>query len=204
MTWMAFIMRVCKKYNFILAARSTLCFLGVILPCLFASYQSFAAGIFVRSAETILAGKIYRLNANINYRLTDEVVNALHNGVPLVIIIEIHVLRNREYIWDVLVATLKQKYQLSYHALTKRYLLKSLNTNVKRNFSTLGDALLSMGRLRNFPLLDKKLLDEGETYTARLRSLLDVDQLPTPLRLLAFFSPDWHLDSEWYLWPLQD
>ncbi len=201
---MAFIMRVCKKYKFILAKRSALFFLSVVFLCLSALHQVFAAGIFVRSADTALSGKIYRLNADIDYRLTDEVVDALHNGVPLVITIEMHVLRDREYIWDVLVATLKQKYQLSYHALTKRYLLKSLNTNVVHNFSSLVDALYSMGRLRNFPLLDKKLLDEGETYTARIRSLLDVDQLPTPLRLLAFFSPDWRLDSEWYLWPLQD
>ena len=36
----------------------------------------------------------------------------------------------------------------------------------------------------------------------RLRGSLDIESLPTPVRLLAYFSSAWDMDSEWHQWGL--
>jgi hypothetical protein len=51
-------------------------------------------------------------------------------------------------------------------------------------------------------MLDKGLLIPMSVMKARCGPGLDIDALPTPLRLLAYLSDDWRLASEWYTWPL--
>jgi hypothetical protein len=35
-----------------------------------------------------------------------------------------------------------------------------------------------------------------------LKARLDIESLPTPLRALAYVSPEWYLSSRWYKLPL--
>ena len=37
----------------------------------------------------------------------------------------------------------------------------------------------------------------------RVRAVLEIESLPTPLRLAAYFNPAWRLSSDWLSWPLQ-
>jgi hypothetical protein len=59
-----------------------------------------------------------------------------------------------------------------------------------------------MGQITDFPMLDKGLLNPNERYEGALRARLDLDALPTPLRLFAYISDDWRLASEWRTWRL--
>jgi hypothetical protein len=45
-------------------------------------------------------------------------------------------------------------------------------------------------------------LRDGRRYTVRLRGRLDIESLPTPVRLLAYVSSAWDMDNEWYKWRL--
>ena len=123
-------------------------------------------------------------------------------GVPLTIKLEIEIMRPREWLWDETFTTLKQRYQLQYHALTQQYLVKNLNSDIQYNYPTRQGSLEALGEISDLPLLDKRLLDSDVHYTARLRADLDVEWLPGPLRLLTYLSPQWRLQSEWYTWPL--
>jgi len=186
-------------------AVSNYCVVGILsVCCIVYSSVGQAAGIFIRSADTQLQDRVYRLDADIDYRMTSEVVDALHNGVSIVVSIDIEILQQREYWWDRLVATLVQRYRLTYHALAQQYVLENLNTGGKLNYSTWLGALRSMGTLRHFPLMDEHFFKRNAAYTGRIRSGLDIDYLPTPLRLLAYISPEWRLESEWYVWPIHD
>jgi hypothetical protein len=53
------------------------------------------------------------------------------------------------------------------------------------------------------PLIDAAVLDDEGAYDVRLRAVLDQEQFPGPLRLLAFWRRDWSIASEWYRWPLR-
>lgn len=173
--------------------------------CLYlgAAWAEDPAGEFaVRGAETTLVDKVYRLNTRLSYQLSKEALGALQKGIPLTITLSIEVLRQREYLWAEKIAGIEQGYQLSYHALTQQYLVKNINTGVSTNFQTLKMALDHLSVIENFPMLDAQLLLPDAQYFARLRTHLDLETLPVPIRVLAYISPGWRLSSEWHTWSL--
>ncbi|HSH30822.1 MAG TPA: DUF4390 domain-containing protein [Thiohalobacter sp.] len=146
---------------------------------------------------------VLRLDARLDFTLTQEARTALENGVPLVLLLQIEVLEPRDYLWDKVVARLQQRYRLSYHALSERYIVQRLNTGVRTSFPSLEGALYGLGRVEALPVLDRSLLESGHAYYGQLRISLDTEALPTPLRVWAYVSADWRLSSDWYPWPLQ-
>lgn len=161
-----------------------------------------AAGFDVIEASTRLGDGVYRLNAQIEYSFSEPALDALQNGVPLTIELLMEVRRRRSWVWDETVYSLVQRFRLEYHALSRQYLVHNLNSGERRNFSTRPAALRFMGRIHEFPLLDRSLLAPDRRYEGALRAQLALDTLPTPLRLFAYLSEDWQLASEWYTWPL--
>jgi len=161
-----------------------------------------AAGIDIRRVETRLVDNVYWLDADIHYAFSHKTLKALNNGVPVTVQLDIEVTRQRRFLWDKKVATLEQRYQLRYRALTRHYLLKNLNSASEHVFPSLNSALAALGKVQDLPVLDRSLLLAARGYTARMRVSLDIEALPVPLRLLAYFSPAWHLSSKWHQWSL--
>lgn len=161
-----------------------------------------APGVIVREAHTDLKDDVYYLQANIDYRFSRPALEAMEKGVPLTVVMRIEILRERNYMWSQKVASLEQRYQLSFHALSQQYMLRNLNSGSQYTFPSFDAARTVLGTIVDLPVIDGNLLEDGARYTGRLMAELDVDQLPTPLRLLALVSGDWQLNSEWFSWPL--
>ena len=157
----------------------------------------------VRNAYAELRDGVFYLNARLDYRLGEEAAEALRSGVTLDLELEIKVERRRRYLWDPTVAALRQLYQLSYHALSERYLVRNVNSGEQTSFANLEAALLELGRVRDLPIIDESLLDERDRYVVRLRAIVDIRELSGPLSILTFFWNDWRIASDWYQWPLQ-
>ena len=174
----------------------------MLLAALLTAPVVWAAGFNVISASTRLDGGVYRLNAQIQYRFSGAAQEALQNGVPLTIELEMEVRRQRPWMWDETVYALAQRFRLEYHTLSRQYLVSNLNSGERRGFPTRESALQFMGLITDFPFLDKGLLVQNQHYEGALRARLDLDALPTPLRLFAYISDDWRLASEWRIWPL--
>lgn len=146
---------------------------------------------------------VYQLDARLRCELNRYANEAIGKGVAVVIALDVEVHRKRPWYWpEQRVASLEQRYQLKYHALTDHYLLTNLNTGVQSGFPTLSTMLESLGTITDLPVLDRQLLQSDLEYTARLRVRLDLDALPAPLRLLAYVTPKWHQASDWYTWNL--
>jgi hypothetical protein len=157
----------------------------------------------VRQAMAELRDGVYYLNAVIAYRLSSEAMDALHAGVPLGIRLDVEFLDPRRWWFDNEAAALRQSYELEYHALSERYIVLNVNSGDQASFGSLFAALTYLGRIERLPLIDRAVLDENRGYDVRLRAVLDQEQFPGPLRLLAFWRRDWSIASEWYRWPLQ-
>ena len=156
----------------------------------------------VRSAESTLEDGVYYLNAWLELRLPPDVREALHSGVPLTIRLDVELLHDRRWWVDADIAELTWRYELDYHALTERYVVTNLNTRDRSSFATLFAALNELGRVERLALIDAVLLEPGRRYDVRLRVVLDMERLPGPLRLLAFWRRDFSIASEWYQWRL--
>ncbi|MDR9437076.1 MAG: DUF4390 domain-containing protein [Thiohalophilus sp.] len=159
-------------------------------------------GFVIRDADMTLQGSVYHLDARIDYQLSPEAIDAVKNGVPLIIAMDIRVERKRSWWLDQEVATLTQNYLLLYHALTEKYVIHNLNSGIQENYVNLDTALWALGRIDSLPLIDANLLESGAEYTVELRSRLDIESLPAPMRPLAYISSDWQLQSDWYSWSL--
>lgn len=200
MEWMVSFMHLFKsdKPNKILFA-ALLC---LITTGIFTS-KSHAEGFKILSAETKLKENVFLLEANMDLTFSSDALEALRSGVPLIVFINIEVEKDRNWWWDKTIAELEQGYLLLYHALSEKYIIHNLNSGSQQNFSSLSTALFSLSNFQDLPLIDKNLLEEGVNYYVRLRTYLDIESLPAPMRPIAYISSQWQLESDWFSWPLK-
>jgi hypothetical protein len=156
----------------------------------------------VTEISTEKGDESYLLNARMDINLNTGPKEALENGLPLVFELQIQTLEKHVWFWDIVVGEYKQVRQVQLHALSRTYLVKDLDTGVQRSYIRLDDALQAAGLLHDFPVLDFSQMKDGQTYSVRLRGNLDIEAMPTPVRLLAYVSSAWDMDSEWYQWQL--
>ena len=157
----------------------------------------------VRSAYVEPRQSVYELNATLNFDLPDGARAAVQEGVPLTLTWEIVVKRQRAYWPDFTVAALEQRYELVYHALSERYLIRNLNSGEQASFSTLEAALDELRVVSNLPAFDESLIESGRRHEISVRASLDVRTMPDTLRFVLFWTDDWRQRSEWYTWSPQ-
>lgn len=144
----------------------------------------------------------YVLAANFNFELSERLEEVVTKGLVLNFVAEFELVKPRWYWMEQEVATRSQTFRLSYHALTRQYRLAT--GGIHQSFSSLADALLVFSRIRGWLVIDKadKAVRPGESYEARLRLRLDLNQLPRPFQITALGNKDWSLASDWKTWPI--
>ncbi|ADJ29793.1 DUF4390 domain-containing protein [Nitrosococcus watsonii] len=180
------------------------CHLGLVfLGLLFGAHCNASESFNIRSASTQLVKGVYRLRAQINYPLSEDVKNAIESGIPLIINQEIEVLRLRQWLWPKTIKRIILRHQLKYHALSEQFVLTYLNQGKQRTYPNLSAAIKQLSTIKNCPLITRGELDLHQNYRIRLRTSLSIKDLPAPMRPLAYLSPQWYLDSPWFSWLLE-
>jgi Domain of unknown function (DUF4390) len=178
-----------------------LCFLATsVLSPVFAESTA-----VVRSASLALdaAQDVYELTAKVEIALPEEARKGIEAGLALRVVYEIALTRVRGYWPDATVAELEQTYELSYHALSQRYLVRNLNTGEQQDFGSLQAALEQLGDVRGLPVIDADLVRGDSQYEVYLRAVVDLSTTPAALQWLLFWTDDWSATSEWFIWPLR-
>jgi hypothetical protein len=179
----------------------------VLLVCFLATMAVMAAEaqtrLEVRSASLALDQDVYELEAKVDISLPEDARKAIEAGLTLRFTYEIELSRVRRYMPDATIAALVQNYELSYHALSQRYLLRNLNTGEQLDFGSLQSALARLGDVSGLPVIDADLVEPGPRYEGHLRALIDMSTVPDALGWLLFWADDWSATSEWYTWPLR-
>ena len=116
---------------------------------------------------------------------------------------QIDISRIRNYLPDDGIASLVQSYELNYHALSQRYLLRNLNTGEQFDFGSLQAALDRLSAIRGLPVIDANLLSPAARYNVRLRAVLDMGGTPAALKWLLFWTEDPGATGRWYSWTLR-
>ena len=172
---------------------------GVLLS-LFAMVSYAQEPMQIRSAYVEASDSVYLLNATIDFDLPEGARAAVREGVPLTLELEIAVQRGRRFWLDESVATLQQRYELVFHALSERYLVRNLNSGEQSSFATLDAALDFLRVVDDLPILDGTLHERGARHEIGLRASIDVRTMPDTLRFVLFWTDDWRQRSEWYTW----
>jgi len=157
----------------------------------------------VKEVETRVEDGTYLLNARIDYRLTPEVLEALENGVPLVMLVHVQVRRSDAWIWEESVLDLQLRYTIRHRPLSDTYEVFRLPGTKGRSFVTREAAIAALGEIRDLHLIDQDRLAPDEAHEVQIKAALDIEELPLPLRPMAYLRPSWNLASGWTKWPLQ-
>ena len=162
-----------------------------------------AAAFHIRDVQIERAGKQYFLSMQIEYRLSETALEALSNGVPLLLEVQVQVEKVWGSLWDERPVDIILRHQIRYHALTGLYRVVDLQSGDEESFVTRDAALDAVGDLQRLRLITTSELNPDEEYHVRIRAELDIESLPLPLRPLAYLDKDWKLTSGWTQWPLK-
>jgi hypothetical protein len=154
----------------------------------------------VRTANIRLDDGAWTLTARIDYRLTEEAVEALGSGVTLTFQVETSVSRVRRWWLDPEVISIRRDWQLSWDPLSKRFVVRDPDDREPTSHATLFGALNALGRVQDLLIADASRLDADATYDVAVRAVLDQQTLPGPLQVLAFWDGGFSLESDWYEW----
>jgi uncharacterized protein DUF4390 len=158
----------------------------------------------VRSAYATPEQGVFQLFARIVYPVNDDIRAALKDGLTLTFDLDVVVSRERSFWMDQTVAEYTLKRELSYHAVSDRYLTRELGTGSsdQHSYATLEEALEALGTVDAWPFLLAPQLSQNRTYRVSLRAGVRRGRLPDTLRVLLFWTDDWHRESEWFSWSL--
>jgi len=162
-----------------------------------------AADFRVESAKTHLSNDTYLLDARVHYGFSDLALEALDNGVPLTIEVHLQVRAADAWIWDDNLLDRRMRYAIRYKPLSERYLVTQLPGEGGRSFVTRDSAIAALGEIKQAPLIGASSLEPGVAYEMHIKAELDIEELPLPLRPMAYLRPSWQLSTGWTKWPLE-
>jgi hypothetical protein len=160
----------------------------------------------VRSAYVNIDQDVFQLYARVQYPVNEDIRAALKDGLKLTFELDMVVSRERHFWMDADVFNYTLKRELMYHAVSDRYVTRELDSrspNPQHSYATLEEALEALGTVDAFPILVSSQLAPNREYRVSLRAGVRRGQLADTLRVLLFWTDDWHRESEWFSWSLQ-
>ena len=171
------------------------------LILLFASTQLKA--FEVTEAVAKLNDGTYIVNAKIEYHFSLPALEALDNGVGLTMETHVQVRNEKAWIWQKDVVDFRIRTKIQYLPVSSLYQVTDLSTGEVQNFLSRNEAISALGDINNLSVVHESDLKPGEKYRLELKSYLDIESLPLPLRPKAYISSDWSLSTGWTLWHLR-
>lgn len=178
--------------------------IGVVLLCLSFLVQAQAADdeLVIRAPTVSSVNGVYVLNARLQFEVPEQVEQQLRDGATLTLDLQVRFSRSRNWWRDAQLAALDQRYELQYHSVSERYVLRNVNSGAQSAYITLTEALVSMQHIDDVPLLDQNLITPDERNEISLRARLEVHSIPGVLSVLLFWHSEFALESIWYTWPM--
>jgi uncharacterized protein DUF4390 len=180
---------------------TTACVLALLGWTVNAGADALDGTLEVRSAYVNIDHGVFLLHARVEYPEGPSVRGALRDGVTLAFDLDVRVDRERRYWLNANVVDLTLRRELTYHAVSDRYVVRDAKSGDQESFATIDEALDYLGKVDAWPILVEPQLDGGN-YTISVRAGVRRGHLPASLRTLLFWTDDWARQSEWYTWTL--
>lgn len=184
----------------------TRAFSVLLVPIMLALAQAAQAEFRVKESEPWLSERILHVNTRLELAINPKIEEALAKGIPIDFSIEVRLVRHRWWWRNVVITDWTLVRRLQFHALSRQYLVSSLqDEQPTESFGSLDQALVYLGDLSQFrmTLTRKKVMVEGARHLLELRAKLDIESLPVIMRPLAYATPSWRLNTGWTEWPVK-
>jgi len=163
----------------------------------------------VAAVQTRDEGGMLVMGVDIVYGFSIEALKALDNGVPLTLEVHIQLRGAGAWVWNLWNRSLvdqRLRYLIRYRPLSERYLVSPLtgDSGMGSDYVTRDAAIAALGRIDGLQLVSRERLRKvGGAFKLWVKASLDIEELPLPLRPIAYLFPAWKLSSGWTQWPLQ-
>lgn len=156
----------------------------------------------IRNAYAQPVDGVWQLTAVLDLSLSNSAGDALAEGIPLTLVLDILVTRERRFLPDEAVAELQQRWRLEYDALSERYVVVNANSGAQSTYPTLDEALADLSRVEALPLIDEDLLVAGVRHDVSLQASVEIGGISTAVKMLVFWR-EWSRATEWYTWSIR-
>jgi hypothetical protein len=187
---MAFSMHCCKKIKRFLS----FCLLMLFATTAFAGDSSMT----IRSASLVALDDAYALNADVDVKFSEKMEEAISKGFELNFLIEFQLAKPRKYWFDDEIVTVTHHVTLTYHALSRQFLV--IRGDQQKAFVRLDEATDDLSDISELKVFQKSEVEKGEQYKAAVLMRLDPRKLPKVLQGDAISSDDWKMSSQRFEW----
>jgi hypothetical protein len=179
----------------------------VLLACVAAPALARGAGPLdgdfeIHSAFVVVDHGVLQLNVHVQYPINERIRSALKDGLTLAFDLDVSITRRRRFWLDATLLETTLRRELTYHAVTDRYVLRNEEGVEQDSFPTLEAAIDALDRIEDLPILVESQLRGDGPWEVAVRAGVRRGRMPDALRALLFWSDDWHRSSDWYTWML--
>ncbi len=122
--------------------------------------------------------------------------------MPLTLEVHIQVRPEDAWLWEASLVDQRLRYRIRYKPLSERYLVSRLPGESGRTYVTREAAIEALSEIKDLQIIKWPRLDPDRVYQIHIRAALDIEELPLPLRPMAYLYPSWKQSSAWTKWPL--
>ncbi|MHB1764033.1 MAG: DUF4390 domain-containing protein [Gammaproteobacteria bacterium] len=172
------------------------CACGLAVGCLIGAL-AWGHSLTIKRLTTFQVHDVYYLHVGMHVRFPPSAQHALQSGIPLLLKLRIRVVRRNAWFWQGPLATLTERFSIQDHVLTEQIVVRDLNSGSQSYFRNFHTALRSLGSEQEIPIIDRSLLHPGHHYRIRVKAILDIEDIPSNLRWVAWIWSDWRTTSPW-------
>ena len=158
-------------------------------------WLSIASHSFAQISTATTKGSPAVSTEKLSIELSSEAQDAINNGVTLYFDSDYGV-RSSYWLFSFTKVQKSHKFLIQRHALSKRFIVKRIDLESPRIFRSIAEATNYIAA--QALILLESYHDDQNHYSMRLS--LNRFDLPGPMRLNAFISDAWDLDTGWIEW----
>ena len=131
-------------------------------------------------------GKQIQIEYELNYQMHEEFEKIIDKGIPINILEEIKIIKERDYFFDKEIASQKNYKRIEYHPLIKKYYF--YERSEKKSYLSLTELIIDINKKRELQLkVDKKDINNNLLI---INWRIEQNSLPKSLQL-NLKKPDW-------------
>jgi len=129
---------------------------------------------------------------------TDDMIAAIHNGIPATFTFYVDILQKRSRWPDKKITAHEFDHVMEYDSLKKEYRIKRNEKGDSKLTASLAEAKNLMSEINGYRTLPLDELEAGSLYTVRVKAKLARKTLPLSFHYLIPFVSLWDFETEWH------
>lgn len=182
-----------RLFFFLLACLALLSVL-LVYPAAGGGGKPLVTDIVITAAE----GRLL-LSAAVKDCFTEEMLEGVHNGIPVTFRFKVHLERGRTYWFNQNIKEQGINHTLSYDPIRREYQIAFAEYDRPRTTRSRAEAQQMMAELRGIEIATLKELQLGSSYTLRIKATLVENTLPLSIHSLIPFYSIWNFETDWRL-----